>query len=115
MTVEEGRDILRLDGTDNDHIITPLIEAIPPYLKETTGYSVQREKYSPVARTAARFILQLWYYAQLPEPKCQKSLRYKALKCFCMLFVVVHFSVFDMQQSLCYNAAEFVDIAGFLE
>ena len=39
LTVEEGRDILRLDGTDNDHIITPLIEAIPPYLKETTGYS----------------------------------------------------------------------------
>ena len=64
LTVEEGRDILRLDGTDNDHMITPLIEAIPPYLKETTGYSAQRENYSPVARTAARFILQLWYYGE---------------------------------------------------
>lgn len=64
LSVEEGRDILRLDGSDNDHIIIPLIEAIPPFLKETTGYMARRGKYSPVARTAARFILQLWYFGE---------------------------------------------------
>jgi len=64
LTVEEARDILRLDGPDNDHILLPLIEAIPPYLTETTGYTARRGKYSPVARTAARFILQQWYFGE---------------------------------------------------
>lgn len=63
-TLDEARDILRLDGADNDAIITPLIEAIPPYLQETTGYIAQRGQYSPVARTAARFLLQQWYYGE---------------------------------------------------
>lgn len=60
-TIEEARDILRLDGPDNDGAIIPLIEAIPPFLYTTAGY-VPAGEYSPVARTAARFILQLWYY-----------------------------------------------------
>lgn len=64
LSVEEARDILRLDGSDNDNVIIPLITAIPPYLKETTGYTALREKYSPVARTAARFLLQQWYFGE---------------------------------------------------
>jgi hypothetical protein len=65
LTIKEGRDILRLDGEDNDPQITALIEAIPPFLYETTGYMKRpRGKYSPVARTAARFILQQWYYGE---------------------------------------------------
>ena len=62
-TIDEARDILRIDGNDNDHIIIPLIEAIPSFLTETTGYNARRGQYSPVARTAARFILQQWYYS----------------------------------------------------
>jgi hypothetical protein len=64
LTLEEGRDILRLDGDYNDTHITALVEAIPPYLYETTGYTARRGKYSPVAQTVARFILQLWYYGE---------------------------------------------------
>jgi hypothetical protein len=67
LTLAEGRDILRLDGEDNDTQIKALIEAIPPYLKQTTGYAARRGKYSPVSRTAARFILQLWYYGDNAE------------------------------------------------
>jgi len=63
--ITEARDILRIDGTDNDDIIYSLMEAIPPYLRETTGYKPKRGGgYSPVARTAARFILQQWYYGE---------------------------------------------------
>jgi len=61
--IEEARDILRIDGADNDNIIIPLVEAIPPYLTETTGYSAAGD-YSPVAKTAGRFILQQWYYGE---------------------------------------------------
>ena len=67
--ITEARDILRIDGADNDNIIIPLVEAIPPYLTETTGYIAAGpepgwQEYSPVARTAARFILQQWYYGE---------------------------------------------------
>ena len=51
-TVEEGRDILRLDGGDNDEQILALLEAIPPYLTATTGYESVTGEYSPVARAA---------------------------------------------------------------
>ena len=68
LTIEEARDVLRLDGPDNDAVITPLIEAIPSYLYETTGYQRRsRGKSSPVARTAARFILQQWYFGEIAD------------------------------------------------
>ena len=55
--ITEARDILRIDGTENDAIITPLVEAIPSFLEHTTGYRATEGNYSPVAMTAARFIL----------------------------------------------------------
>ena len=63
----EAREVLRIDGEDNDSIIKPLLVAIPDYLYNTTGYVAKSEKgksYSPLAQTAAKFILQLWYYGE---------------------------------------------------
>ena len=62
-TVDEARDILRLDGTANDEQITALVAALPGYLRATTGYLAAGD-FSPVARTAARFILWQWYYGE---------------------------------------------------
>jgi hypothetical protein len=63
--IEEARDILRIDGTDNDAQITALVDAIPAYLEITAGYTAgESETYSPLAKTAARFILQLWYFGE---------------------------------------------------
>jgi hypothetical protein len=59
--IEEAREILRLDGDDNDDIIRPLLLVMPDYLKTTTGYKPNRNKYSHLAITTARFLLQLWY------------------------------------------------------
>lgn len=65
MSIEEARDILRLDGPDNDTIILPLLEAIPDYLEATTGRRWDNDTVvNPLAQTAAGFILQLWYNAQ---------------------------------------------------
>ena len=61
--IEEARDILRIDGEDNDGQITALVAAIPDYLTETTGYEAAGG-FSPVAKTAGRFILQQWYYGE---------------------------------------------------
>ena len=72
-TIEEARDILRIDGSDNDAIIIPLVSAIPPYLEATTGYTAQDGNYSPLAQAAGRFLLQLWYYGDSAETdKLQK-------------------------------------------
>jgi len=62
-TVEEAREILRIDGEENDAQITALVEAIPAYLEITAGYT-NAGAYSPLAKTAARFILQLWYFGE---------------------------------------------------
>ena len=63
LTIEEAREALRIDGEDNDTIIISLVQAIPAYLQITTGRS-WIEEYNPLAKVAAKFILQLWYYPQ---------------------------------------------------
>ncbi len=63
MTIEEARDILRIDGTSNDGIILPLLVAIPDYLEVTTGKNWASSD-NALAQTTAGFILQLWYNSQ---------------------------------------------------
>lgn len=63
-TIEEAREILRIDGSDNDAIIYPLVSAIPPYLEATTGYCPADGVFSPLAITAGQFLLQLWYFGE---------------------------------------------------
>ena len=66
-TIEEARDILRIDGSDNDAMIFVLLSAVPPYLEATTGYTAVNGEYSPLAQAAGRFLLQLWYYGDNAE------------------------------------------------
>ena len=37
LTIEQAREALRLDGTDNDEIIAGLLAAIPDYIELCTG------------------------------------------------------------------------------
>ena len=62
-SLNEANEILHLDGGDNYAQVMALIEALPPYIYHTTGYQATGE-YSPVAKTAARFILWQWYYGE---------------------------------------------------
>lgn len=67
ISIEEARDILRVDGTDNDPIIIPLVESIPDYLEVTTGHNWLDEPIHPLAKTVSKFILQLWFDPQTPD------------------------------------------------
>ena len=78
-TVDEAREILRIDGTDNDPQIIALVEAIPAYLEITAGYKVTGE-YSPLSKTAARFILQLWYFGESADTEKLKRVIDSLLK-----------------------------------
>jgi hypothetical protein len=69
LTIEEAREAVRVDGSDNDIIIQSLVDAIPSYLELTTGKAWDTEPIHPLAKTAAKFILQLWYYPQTDEAK----------------------------------------------
>lgn len=75
MTLDEARYALRLDGADNDPIIQSLLEAIPNYITLTTGLQPAEMDAMPLAKTAAKFILILWYNAeQTDSEKLQRTI-----------------------------------------
>lgn len=61
LSIEEARDVLRVDGTANDSIITPLLEALPDYISTLTGCDNLGDNPDKLAKTLAKFVLQLWY------------------------------------------------------
>lgn len=75
LTVEEARDWLRLDNSDNDEMIRGLITSAVEYIELTTGKTAQEQAYSPLATTAAKFLLSLWYDpTQTDTDKLQRSI-----------------------------------------
>lgn len=65
---QDARDTLRVDGEDNDDIITALLEAIPSYIETATGHDWANDnEVHPMAKQTARFILQLWFDPQGPD------------------------------------------------
>jgi len=73
--LEEAREYLRIDGTDNDEIILSLLEAIPGYIEVTTGMTPEQQETEPLAKTVSKFILQLWYNAEQSESdKLQRTI-----------------------------------------
>lgn len=67
ITLEQARDYLRIDGTDNDGVISPLLLAIPDYIETTTGMSADQQASEPLADTVSKFLLALWYNAEGTE------------------------------------------------
>lgn len=61
LELDEAMDTLRLDGEANEQIVDSLVRAIPSYLEVTTGRSWDDDKDNELAKTTAKFILQLWY------------------------------------------------------
>jgi len=75
LTVDEAREYLRIDGTDNDLIIASLLDAIPGYIEVTTGMKPEQQDTDPLVDTASKFILQLWYNAeQTDSEKLQRTI-----------------------------------------
>ena len=75
MTIEEAREWLRLDNSDNDEIIKALLVAIPNYIEVSTGMSKEQQDTEPLVYTVSKFILQLWYNAEQAESeKLQRTI-----------------------------------------
>lgn len=75
LSLDQAREFLRIDGTDNDSIICALLEAIPGYIEVTTGMTALYQESEPLVNTVSRFILQLWYNAeQSDSEKLQRTI-----------------------------------------
>lgn len=79
--LEQARDVLRIDGTDNDEIISSLLETLPGYIEVTTGMSEGQQETEPMVDTVSGFLLKLWYHAEQTEAeKLQRTID-SLLKC----------------------------------
>ena len=75
LTIEQAREILRLDTADNDAIIEGLLSAIPDYIELTTGVTAEQQAGQPLADTAGKFIRRLWYNAERADAeKLQRTI-----------------------------------------
>lgn len=67
LTIEKAREWLRLDNSDNDAVISGLIDSAVEYITLTTGLSEADQENSTLAETAQKFLLTLWYDPQTAE------------------------------------------------
>lgn len=75
VTLEQAREVLRLDTTDNDAIITGLMEAVPDYIELCTGITAEQQATEPLADTVTKFLLILWYNAERADgDKIQRTI-----------------------------------------
>ena len=75
LTLDKAREWLRIDGMDNDEIIMSLVAAASDYIEITTGMSATQQEKEPLAETAEKFLIQLWYNAEQSESeKLQRTI-----------------------------------------
>lgn len=67
LTLDEARDWLRVDGTENDAIISALLESTDDYISAATGAGEAEIRAYPITDTIKRLLLTLWYNAEQAE------------------------------------------------
>lgn len=63
MTLTEACNVLHVDQGNNDELILSLIDALPGYIRVTTGMSEADQASEPLCQTVSGFLLTQWYYA----------------------------------------------------
>lgn len=75
LSIDKAREWLRIDGTDNDAVISGLLAAVPGYIEVATGMTEAQQDKEPLAEAASKFIVQLWYNAeQSDSEKLQRTI-----------------------------------------
>lgn len=76
LTMEKARTWLRYEPDESpaDPIIEGLVEAIPHYIEATTGMSPAQQNVEPLAETAAKFLLLLWFDDQYHDAGLQRGI-----------------------------------------
>ena len=63
MTLTEACNVLHVDKGNNDELIFSLIDALPGYIRVTTGMSEADQVSEPLCQTVSGFLLTRWYHA----------------------------------------------------
>ena len=63
MTLEDAKNVLRVDIDDNDELIQSLLNALPGYIEIKTGMKEADQAAEPLVKTVSGVILMLWYYS----------------------------------------------------
>lgn len=75
LTLQEARDYLRIDSSDNDDIIEGLIAGAGEYITIGTGIPSDLLQESDLAKTTAKLVLSLWYDStQTDTDKLQRTI-----------------------------------------
>lgn len=62
MTLATAKNILRVDGGDNDALVNSLLAALPDYIEVSTGMTATQQLTEPLVDTVSGFLITLWYY-----------------------------------------------------
>ena len=81
MTLSDALKVLHLDSGVNDDLVQGLLWAMPDYIEQTTGMSIEQQEYEPLVNTCCNFLLILWYHADhADDMKLQRTID-NLLKC----------------------------------
>ena len=81
LTLSEAKDVLRIDGTDNDALIQSLLDTVPDYIEVTTGMRKENQETEPMVKTVAGFLLTLWYFSDSADDQKLHRTIDNLLKC----------------------------------
>ena len=80
-TISDAKNVLRVDGDDNDDFIQSLVKSLPEYIEVTTGMSAEQQEKEPLVYTVSSFLITLWYYSDhADDAKLQRTID-NLLKC----------------------------------
>ncbi len=61
LTLEEAKNVLRVDFNEDDELIEGLIESIPEYLENKTGSRWDKTPINPLVKTLAGYLIRSMY------------------------------------------------------
>lgn len=67
MTLELAKDILRIDEDWDDERITAIINILPHYIFERTGYPIDKQASEPLCELLEQFLLRDFYLPDEPN------------------------------------------------
>ena len=77
MTLELAKEILKIDTSYEDERITAIINILPHYIFERTGYPINKQATEPLCELLEQFLLRDFYepeYSDAPRGNAIKSL-----------------------------------------
>lgn len=66
MTLEQAKIILRIDTDEEDFRIQSLLDAVPIFIQEATGLTVDKQADEPLVEVVTRFLICEWYEPDTP-------------------------------------------------